>query len=524
MTPARTFALTLALAVSAGAALRLPGLSHRPMHTDEAVHAVKFADLWLRGRYVYDPHDYHGPTLYFATWPIVAASGAEDFAATAEWQYRLAPALAGVLAVAAVGLLAPALGYRAAGVSAVLLAVSPGCVFFSRYYIQEMLLVLWVLLTLGCAWRYTRNRRLGWAIATGLAVGLTHATKETCIVLWFAMVVAVIGAWLWGRLGRGPIWKWRRHLRPWPLLAGAIAAALVSALLFSDLFRRPVAILDSVTTYANYFQRSGGAGRHEWPWWYYLRELGWFQADGGPVWTEGLILLLALIGAAAIVGRKHLRWYHFPMLLRVVLIYAAVSLTLFSAIRYKTPWSILPAQLGAVLLAGVGAAALWERFRATGQRAVLAALLLVGVGHLAWQAQRASFAFAADNRSPYVYAMATEATLDLADRVRQVAEVSQQGLATPVQMVMPEHDYWPLPWYLRDMENLGGLDHVPDGPMAPIVITSPDMQAAVDARIAETHNMPGYYEVRHGVFWQVYVERDLWLRAVSAARAEGRSP
>jgi uncharacterized protein (TIGR03663 family) len=406
----------------------------------------------------------------------------------------------------------------------VLLAVSPAFVFYSRTYIQEMLLVLWVLLTLGCGWRYTRRRSLGWAIATGAAVGLSHATKETCVIVWFAMAAAVAGTWLWGRWGAGPMWNWRRHLRPGHIAAGAAAAAGVSALLFSNLLRRPRAILDSVTAYGQYLQRSGGAGRHEQPWWYYLRELGWFHAAEGPVWTEGLILLLAAAGAAAIVRRRGVRWYCWPMLLRVVLLYTAVAAAVFSTLRYKTPWSILPAYVGAVLLAGVGASALWARAGGRTVKAALAAALAIGVGHLGLQAVRASVAWADDNRNPYVYAQATEATLELVERIRGVADQAPAGRATPVQMIVPEHDYWPLPWYLRDFENLGGLEAPPAGPVAPIVVTAPSLERALDARIAETHNMPGYYEVRAGVFWQLYVRSDLWLRYVSAQAETGEAP
>src|SRR4051812_45026347 len=46
----------LILIIAAGALLaRLPGLPARPMHTDEAIHAEKFNELWTTGVFVYDP-------------------------------------------------------------------------------------------------------------------------------------------------------------------------------------------------------------------------------------------------------------------------------------------------------------------------------------------------------------------------------------------------------------------------------------------------------------------------------------
>jgi predicted membrane-bound mannosyltransferase len=50
----------------------------RPVHTDEAVHSIKFKGLWEDGKYRYDPDEYHGPTLYYATlplWPVGERGG-----------------------------------------------------------------------------------------------------------------------------------------------------------------------------------------------------------------------------------------------------------------------------------------------------------------------------------------------------------------------------------------------------------------------------------------------------------------
>ena len=44
----------LLLAFAAALALRLPHLSARPLHNDEAVNATKVAELYEQGRYRYD--------------------------------------------------------------------------------------------------------------------------------------------------------------------------------------------------------------------------------------------------------------------------------------------------------------------------------------------------------------------------------------------------------------------------------------------------------------------------------------
>jgi predicted membrane-bound mannosyltransferase len=72
----RWSALALLLAVAGALALRVPRLATRPLHNDEAVNAVKVSELWQHGRYVYDPDEYHGPALHYATLPFLWLSGA----------------------------------------------------------------------------------------------------------------------------------------------------------------------------------------------------------------------------------------------------------------------------------------------------------------------------------------------------------------------------------------------------------------------------------------------------------------
>src|SRR6476469_27181 len=86
----------LLLAFAAALALRLPHLSARPLHNDEAVNAIKVAELWEKGRYAYDPDEYHGPTLHYATLPFLWLSGAHDADGVRDATWRYAPVVFGV--------------------------------------------------------------------------------------------------------------------------------------------------------------------------------------------------------------------------------------------------------------------------------------------------------------------------------------------------------------------------------------------------------------------------------------------
>ena len=272
---ATRIAASLILVAAAGAlAFRLPQLARRPMHTDEANHTVKAGILLDTGRYTYDPKDFHGPTHYYAALPLIRLGGAHTFPETTETMYRLVPVLFGVALVLLVLGLTDGLGPAAAVCAAAFTALSPAMVFYSRYYIQEMLLVAFTFAAIVAGWRYSQSPKLRWALVAGAAIGLMHATKETCILALGSMVGAVFLTRRWSRWRDGPDAATPAISgRPTHLVAAVILAALVSATLLSAFFTNPRGPLDAVLTYFSYIgraaadpSRSDGAAFHHHPW------------------------------------------------------------------------------------------------------------------------------------------------------------------------------------------------------------------------------------------------------------------
>src|ERR1051325_4290029 len=89
-------ALAMLLAIGGALALRLPKLDTRPLHNDEAVNAIKVSELWQHGRYAYDPDEYHGPTLHYATLPFLWLSGARTSDDFTDATLRIAPVVFGL--------------------------------------------------------------------------------------------------------------------------------------------------------------------------------------------------------------------------------------------------------------------------------------------------------------------------------------------------------------------------------------------------------------------------------------------
>jgi len=145
MTRPAFFATAVLFLTAVALCLRLPNLGNRPFHGDEAVHAFKFRELWEHGSYKYDPNEFHGPTIYYAALPTVALSGHHQFADTQEADYRVAVALFGAAMIPLLWLLKDGIGRGSVLWACLLAALSPAFVFYSRYYIQEILLAFFTL-------------------------------------------------------------------------------------------------------------------------------------------------------------------------------------------------------------------------------------------------------------------------------------------------------------------------------------------------------------------------------------------
>src|SRR4029453_19293299 len=107
--------------------------------------------LLREGLYQYDPANYHGPTLYYFSavipWitKLLFGSSARDHFGLTKFKIRLITVLFGLGTIVLVFLLRRRLGTVATLAAALLLAVSPGAVYLSRYYIHESLFVFFTL-------------------------------------------------------------------------------------------------------------------------------------------------------------------------------------------------------------------------------------------------------------------------------------------------------------------------------------------------------------------------------------------
>lgn len=469
------------LITAAAAAFRLPDLAERPMHGDEAVNAVKLSETIEGMGYEYDPHEYHGPTLNYLTLIPAWLGGVGSFVELQEAILRVVPVVFGTLLVLLLLPLGDGLGRVAAVFAALFMAVSPAMVFYSRYFIHEMLLVCFTAGAIVCGYRYLKSPGMLWALLAGVCLGLMHATKETFVIALGAMGGAVL-VMLCARRQGG---QWVNDIKRVRLVHCSmtlLAAAAVSVTFFSSFFSNAKGVVDSVLTYSTYLDRAGQTGVHEHPWHYYLGLLGHYQFADGPVFSELLTLLLALVGLGFVV-RGSVGGVN-AGLLRFIALYTILMTVVYSLIPYKTPWCLLNFYHGIILLAGVGAAGLL-RFKSKISKVALGLLLCVGTWHLAWQSNAANNEYNADSRNPYVYGHTGSDIFDIADRVKEMAESDGDGRDTPIQIICPDDDYWPLPWYLRGYLVEYTNTVADETKSAPIILIQPPLEEALMRKLFE---------------------------------------
>jgi uncharacterized protein (TIGR03663 family) len=518
--PERAWLIASACVLVAAAALRLVALNMKPMHHDEGVNGFFLMNLLRQGTYHYDPSNYHGPTLYFITLPL--AYIADNLRVLDNWVLRLVTVAFGVGTVWLALALRRYVGAVGALAGAALVAVSPACVFYSRYFIHEALFVFFTLGIVVAALRFYETGAATYLLLASASAAMLFATKETAFISIGTLGLAWLSAYLWARVvggGRARA-KAESGLRRFAsggsapvVIFGALALfAFLWVLFYSSFFTHWKGVFwDSFKAF-DIWSKTGMSAFHEKPAYTYVK---WLVEEEWPV------LLLACVGACVALFERRMN--------RFVIFASAWGfglLAAYSIIKYKTPWLVLSFVVPMCVAAGYAARALgrlgWERLLpllaafALGSGVLLrkretladvyssltdatyhsskgsfdVLILLLGCVILltafTLAVKWASGGGASDWRASLVVAAAAIAFCsyqtialnffhydddsypyvyshtrrEMVEMVRDVGRVGERaGTKEPgVSVVSPE--YWPLPWYFRDNPRVGYTNSV----------------------------------------------------------------
>ena len=503
-----------------GAFLRLYDLNLVPLHHDEGVNGNFLLRLVREGVFRYDPENYHGPTLYYFSaiipWTIKLLFGAatsETYGLTT-FNVRLITVVFGLATIALVFLLRRRLGTIATLSAGLMLAISPGAVYLSRYYIHESLFVFFTLAIAVAAIYFYDKRNPNYLIPAAASAALLFATKETAMisagVMIIALVLTVVYVWLnkksvvpatpkrsRGRSSTGRLNTIIDEMGGRGNVATGVIFAVLTFLAFyllfySSFFQNSQGIYDSLKTFAIWTKTGTVAHVH--------------PASQYFVWLtrqESPLLFLGAIGAALIVLKPKNAFALFSALWAFGLIAA------YSLIPYKTPWLLLNFVVPLALIAGYSIQAIYEMDR--GQLRLVAAIMVVATTIGVYQCIDLNF-INYDNDKPqyvYVYAHTKRNLLDLVSEVDRIAK-EESGPKTGITVISP--DYWPLPWYFRGYTRVGYFGRMAAS-TEPLIIANANQKVEVDAAFGElyeqvTSNEPGGgFELRPGVSLILYRRR-----------------
>ncbi|HET9183732.1 MAG TPA: flippase activity-associated protein Agl23 [Candidatus Angelobacter sp.] len=495
--------------------LRVFELSAKVLHHDEGVNGMFMAYLYRTGYYHYDPANYHGPSLYYMgeiTTTIGSIFLGKEGLNT--FTIRLVTALFGVGVVWLMLCLRRQLGNFGSLAAAAMAMVSPGFVFFSRYFIHEILFIFFTLGTLVALLRYRDTRRPSYFMLAATSLALLGTTKETWIITVAVWLIAIPCTLLWMRMVNpelelapmlafeAPVQQQGNSRQAWTrnqlLLNAAVLFLAIWVVLYSSLFTNfPQGVLDSVRTYSYWFKTSGNANVY--PWTKYLQWLfGW--RGGGLSLRADAELPAMILGAVGIITAL------FQARNRFAVFTAFWSMGIFAAyclIPYKTPWLLLSIVLPWIIMAGYGLEQIFSRWR---QRALALVLLAPAILVGTVQAIDLSFHSYDDETQPYSYAHSRRDLLNLVNEIETIAAGNPAGKNIGITIMSPEH--WPLPWYLRDYPNAGYWGKVVDTDQ-PIIIALENQKAEITQRFGNRYREISEHDLRPGNRLVLYLRKDL---------------
>lgn len=502
----RALGWTMIALVVFGFILRLYGLGDRALHHDESLDAW-FSQRYAEGSYEgYDPV-YHGPLRFYITAAFYWLFG------TGVGSARMISVVSGSLLIGLPWFLRKRMGNVGVVVVALILAVSPSFLYFSRFAREDAFFVFLTMVFVVVLFAHIERPREATLIGLFLALVSMWAVKESVfiVVLVFGSFLLIeFGSQMWEQAGRRPMDSYAVvgwgllgvaaflfalrgtisgsmvfHMAWWggsmlafvgyawylttqqrkspgatPLGASvtkpgidgwssAIALAIFSFMALFTLFFTEWQGTDTASTGSNSVIDGLVGG---WKYWQSQQEIN----RGGQPASYYLFILPAYeyltIGLALFGARR--AWVHSTLFGRFALYTTIISIAAYSYAGERMPWLILHPMLPLLLLAGLGAQDLWDHRSAAlakGSALVLAGAFVLTVA--------ASFQVNyVDPENPReMLTQAGQATDDLADTVDRLYAIDQafQGdTGRSAKIVIDSSLSWPYVFYVRNLDNV----------------------------------------------------------------------
>ncbi len=436
--------------------LRVFEIDVRPPHSDEGVNFLFVETTNREGYYPYSHENYHGPLFFYLTTWIVNTFGDSLLG------LRGISILSGVLTVLLLAAFVPLEGWIFSLVAALLVALSPSEVFFSRYAIHEPLFVLETLALALCCYYWCRTRRPRYVYGAAIVAAALVATKETFPICIVSVGLGMLAVCRWKGLRDGLLSQ--RQLIGWAYLLGLLSTVTV----FSGGLRWPGGIREMFMALPQWVGRSHSDVGHIKPALYYLNDvIAVTEPQLLAVFIAALVLpvLGSLIGFVREEMQPSFFGRHAP-LAAFLTAWSVSTLLVYSTIGYKTVWLIINMTFPMTLLAALALTALIESSAAPVRYAGMFVTAVVAV--FSWnntlkynflhspflapvfgvpaEALAESYPYGPHNPFSYVHTSP--------GMVEVVAKVEEYWRKKPdARVLVGVEGYFPLPYYFRSKPN-----------------------------------------------------------------------
>jgi uncharacterized protein (TIGR03663 family) len=457
--------------VALGAFLRLLLLGIKPPHFDEGINGWFVDQMVKNGFYRYDPTNYHGPLHFYILFLGQTLLGRNL------WAIRLPVVLGSIFCVHLTLKFEPFVGRKVSRIAALAMAVSPGFVFYGRYAIHEVWLLLFSMLFMLGLLGLWRRGTVGYLWCTGMGLAGMILTKETYIIHVGCAVIAAFVTWISHKITRLP--DAGRVRQTWTIIDLAVVVGAGAALIiffYSGTFMNWSGVSGLFKTFQAWFQTGNKGNGHEKD----AYSLFWPKSWINYYWFA----LLARYELPALIGLVFcvLCQMYKNLAIRYLAIYSVGTLIAYTIISYKTPWCIISFSWPFLFVFG-GIILL--------VRPSLTRALSIGMGialtiSLALCVRLNYFHFTTDTE-PYVYVQSYK---DIWKLTRPLLRMAKDD-PTNYQMVghLIRGSTYPLPWMLGDFTRVGYYEggNMPDKLDGDFLLVQEDKIAAVEAKLHESY-------------------------------------
>jgi uncharacterized protein (TIGR03663 family) len=430
--------------------LRVLFLDIKPPHFDEGINGWFVDQMVKDGFYRYDPTNYHGPLHFYILFLSQALFGRNLYA------LRMPVVLASIGAVWLALKYDRVIPRPVARVAALAMALSPGFIFYGRYSIHEVWLLLFSMMFVFGLLGLWREGTLSYLWFTGMGITGMILTKETYIIhlgcALLALPIAYISTLIVGVEDSKPA------AQRWNSVDLAIVCLTgIGAIVFfySGTFFHWNGLKDLFRTFHAWFETGSSGHGHEKPWYYWLELIARYE---WPV-CAGLVLC-----GVTFLFRN--------LTLRFVAIMGIGTFMAYSIIHYKTPWCIISIIWPLLFVFG-GFILLVPRTCLVISSVVASILLIVSLSFAVWlNFFRCSSFIEANwdrnrplttnireffNAEPYVYVQTYNDIYKLTTPLLELAHRNPRFYHLVGHIIRPSP--YPLPWILGDFPQVGYYEH-----------------------------------------------------------------